>query len=84
MHTKQVTATHETNPDKRYMWTSDSKQTLAQWKAKRGPDYTFSNEEDNPEVAEREEIRAAFKQSKADPATKKLLKLLLKEYIEGT
>jgi hypothetical protein len=83
IHTKQVTAIR--SDGKQYVWTNNSEKTLAQWKAKIkdkfGDDFTFSAEQDNPETARYAQIKAQW-ELVADPAVKKLLKLLLKEYID--
>tara|TARA_R110002020_G_scaffold451901_1_gene666108 strand:- start:2049 stop:2372 length:324 start_codon:yes stop_codon:yes gene_type:complete len=83
-HVKQITATHNDNPDCSYVWTDDSEHTLEQWKAhiekRLGEDFTYSEPEDNPETATRQQIKQVWEQVR-DPAAKKILKLLLKEFI---
>jgi len=86
IYKKRVTATHNTDVDRKYVWTDNSEQTLEQWKAKIadkfGDDFTFSGLEDNPEISKQALIKAEY-QKVLDPAVKKLLKLLLKDYVEG-
>jgi len=81
MYTKQVTATHKTNTGKQAVWTDDSEQSLEDWKKKPYfKDYTFSELEDNPEVAKAALVKSIWDAVK-DPAVKKLLKPLLKEFM---
>ena len=85
MYTQQVTATHKDKPTKQYVWTDDSEQSLEDWKAKintRFPNlFTFTDLEDNPEISKQALLKAEW-QKVTDPAAKKLLRLLLKGYIE--
>ena len=85
MYLKQVTATHNTDTNRSYVWTDDSERTLEQWKAKIkanfGDVFTFSELEDNPELAKRAQLRAVWDQV-ADPKAKQLLKILLKDMLE--
>ena len=66
-------------------WTDNSKQSLEDWKTKAvarfGDSVTFSELQDNPEIDEREQMRAAI-QALKDPAAKKLWRYLLKSLMD--
>lgn len=65
-------------------WTDDSEQSLEDWKAKRlaqHGDVTFSDLQDNPEIAKHAKAKALWN-AVEDPAVKQLLKPLLKEYMD--
>lgn len=85
MYTKKATATHKDKPAKQYVWTDDSEKTLTEWKDKinaRFPNkFTFSDLEDNPELAKRAQLKAVWEQV-SDPKAKQLLKILLNDMLE--
>ena len=85
MHNQEVTATHKDDSSEEFTWTDDSKQSLADWKKARGKDYTFTELEDNPEVAKRTALKNNLNRlDDPDPmiaqgATNELLKHLFKD-----